>query len=374
MEFEPSDTQRKLYQEILTAVGSLDACEPTARDQWQRAADLHLTGLCLPRKHGGLGLGALDTALCLEAFGRGCPDTGLVFAVAAHLLACAVPIRDFLRSDWRDELLAGLAGGDIIAANAVTEDEAGSDVGRLQTTARRVNDHYVLDGEKSFASNAPLADVLMTYAVTDPRAGFLGISAFAVPTALPGVEVSAPLRKLGLHGCQAGRVRFSACRVPVRCRVGDEGQGSIVFQHSMGWERSCLFAFYIGVMQEQLSRCIAHARQRKQFGRRIGDNQAVSHMLATMKQRMESARLLLYRACWAVDEAHPEARVAAALSKVAVSEAAVANALDAVQIFGGAGYLIETGVEHYLRDALPGQIFSGTNQIQREIIAREIGL
>jgi clorobiocin biosynthesis protein CloN3 len=335
--------------------------------------------LCLPPESGGLGLGALDTALCLETFGRGCRDTGFVFAVAAHLLACAVPVRDFHRGAGHADLMAGMARGELIAANAMTEDDAGSDVGALRTVARRVGDDYEIDGVKSFASNAPMADLLVTYAVTDPRAGFLGISAFVVPRDLPGLEVSPPLRKMGLHGCPAGRVRFSGCRVPSRYMIGEEGQGSVVFQHSMAWERACLPAIYLGVMAEQLSMCVEHVRRRRQFGRRLADYQAVSHQIAVMRQRMESGRWLLYRACWLLDESRwrPETDgvgTAAALAKIAVSEAAVANGLDAVQVFGGSGYLAETGIEEQLRDAVPSRIFSGTTEIQREIIVRDMGL
>jgi alkylation response protein AidB-like acyl-CoA dehydrogenase len=378
MDFDLTAEQRKRYEEILTAVrerlGSRSPSSgPFTRAKWRSAARLGLAGLCIPADHGGGGLGALDTALCLEAFGRGCPDTGLVFAVSAHLLAGAVPIRDYAQAARRGPLLSGLANGDLIAANAITEDDAGSDISRLAVTARRDGDGYILNGDKSFASNAPDADIIVTYATTSPRAGFLGITGFAVPASTPGVIVSEPFAKMGLDGCLAGRVRFQECRIPEDYRLGREGQGGAIFQHSMGWERACLFAAYLGLMEEQLERSVAHARGRRQFGRRIGDFQAVSHRIATMKQRLESSRLLLYRACWMLDrqEDHLEA---AALSKVAVSESAVANSLDAIQIFGGSGYLTATGMEQQLRDSVPAMIFSGTTEIQRELVARTMGL
>jgi clorobiocin biosynthesis protein CloN3 len=380
MDFDLAPEQVKRYTETLTAVRDrLPGRSPAGpdehfgRDDWRTAARLGLTGLCLPAEFGGQELGALDTALMLEAFGRGCADTGLVFGVAAHLLACAVAVRDFAGADVRSPMLTGLADGELIAANAMTEDGAGSDVGRLATTAVPDGDVYVMDGVKSFSSNAPLADLVVTYAVTDPGARFLGVSAFAIPMDLPGITVGPPLQKMGLHGCPAGRVTFTGCRVPARYLLGSPGQGGRIFQHSMGWERACLFALYLGVMTEQLERCVAHARQRKQFGHTIGDFQAVSHRIAGMRQRLESARLLLYRACWLMD-AGREHLAEASMSKVAVSEAAVANALDAIGIFGGSGYLRDTGVEQQLRDAVPSAIFSGTNEIHRGIIAREAGL
>ncbi|MFF5246041.1 acyl-CoA dehydrogenase family protein [Streptosporangium sp. NPDC000095] len=360
--------------EQLSAPPSESPSRPFTRERWRAVAELGATGLCLPGEHGGGGLGALDTALCLEALSEGCGDTGLAFAVSAHLLACCVAIRDNAGEEVRAELLPGLASGELIAANAMTEDEAGSDVSRLATTAQRDGDHYVLDGVKSFASNAPMADVLVTYAVTDPALGFLGISAFAVPRDLPGVRVGEPMAKMGLDSCPAGRVEFSGCRVPARFRLGPEGGGSTVFQGSMAWERACLPAVYLGMMEEQLRRAVEHARARRQFGRALGDFQAVSHRLVTMKQRLEGARLLLYRACWALDEKDPDAATAAALSKIAVSEAAVASSLDAIQIFGATGYLGAAGVERQLRDAVPSTIFSGTTEIQRELVARGLGL
>jgi clorobiocin biosynthesis protein CloN3 len=178
---------------------------------------------------------------------------------------------------------------------------------------------------------------------------------------------------MGLTGCAAGRVAFAGCRVPESCRLGAEGQGAAIFQHSMGWERACLVAAYLGVMDRQLERCVEHARQRRQFGHGIGEYQAVSHRLATMRQRLDSARLLVYRACWLLDEGR-QCAVEAALAKVAASEAAVANSVDAIQVFGGAGYLRPTGIEQNLRDAVPATIFSGTSEIQRELIVRGLGL
>ncbi|MDT9701308.1 acyl-CoA dehydrogenase family protein [Streptomyces sp. P17] len=353
--------------------GPVGTDDPDAtRAAFREAGRLGLTGLCLPRDVGGGGLGALDTALCLQAFGRGCADLGLAFAVAAHLLACAVPVRDFGSEKARGELLAGLASGELIASNAMTEDEAGSDVGALRTAARRAGSGFVLDGRKSWASNAPVADVVVTYAVTDPDAGFLGMSAFGLPSRRPGLVLGSPLPKMGLTGCLAGQVHFEECAVPEEYLLGEEGQGSAVFQHSMAWERACLFGIYLGMMERQLGQVVEHVSQRRQFGHRLGEFQGVSHKVAVMRQRLESAQLLLYRACWLMDEGRDPV-AAVALSKVAVSEAAVHNSTDAVQLFGGRGYLAG-GAEEQLRDSVPSTLFSGTTEIQRELIAKDLGL
>ncbi|GAA1439578.1 acyl-CoA dehydrogenase family protein [Nocardiopsis tropica] len=381
MDFDPTPEQRERVDRVtehvrngLAGTPPRSPDEPLTRDEWRTMAEAGLTGACLPASVGGGGLGALDTALLLEAAGAACDHGGLPFAVAAHLLACGVPLRDFGRGDAVDDLLRGMASGEVVAGNAVTEDGAGSDVNAMAATAERDSGGYVLNGTKSFVSNAPEADVLVTYAVTDASAGFLGITAFAVPRGTPGITVGPTLRKTGLHACPAARVTFTDCRVPGSLRLGAEGQGGAVFQFSMAWERACLPAVYLGSMEDQLGRTAAHVRGRRQFGRSLGGFQAVSHRVAAMRQRLDAARLLLYRACWLLDRGRPEADTAIAMSKVAVTEAAVANGLDALQLFGASGYLTETGVEQRLRDALPGTLVSGTSEIQREVIARGEGL
>ncbi|GAA1403723.1 acyl-CoA dehydrogenase family protein [Kitasatospora putterlickiae] len=377
MDFDLTAEQRRRTEHLRHAAGRLPRPKPgeaAGKDIWQAAGESGITALCLPEDCGGGGLGALDTALGLEAFCAGGADTGLAFAIAAHLLACGTALAEHAREPVRADLLRAMGSGTAIAANAMTEDEAGSDVSRLATTAVPDGDSYVLNGVKSFVSNGPLADVFITYAVTSPTAGYLGLSAFAVPAGSPGLRVGPALAKVGLEGCAAARVEFSECRVPRGHLLGSEGQGSAVFHGSMTWERACLPAIFLGAMEAQLRRCVTHARERRQFGRRIGDFQAVSHRLATMKQRLESSRLLVYRACWQVDRGRPDAGEAAALAKVAVTEAAVENAIDAVRLFGARGYLADNGTGGQLKDAVPMHIFSGTTDIQREIIAGGMGL
>jgi clorobiocin biosynthesis protein CloN3 len=377
MDFDLTPEQVKRIAHVRDAAGVplFAPCGGMAgRAAWQAAGELGLTGLCLPQEFGGGGLGALDTALMLEAFCDGGADTGLAFGIAAHLLACARLLAECAPGETVARLLPGLASGELIAGNAMTEDEAGSDVGRLATTATPTGHGYALAGAKSFVSNAPLADIFITYATTAPGAGFLGTSVFAVPRDRPGVRVGEPLVKMGLAGCGAARVEFDECVVSRDHRLGAEGAGGPLFQRSMAWERACLPAIYLGVMEAQLRRCVVHARGRRQFGHRIGDFQAVSHRLATMRQRLECARLLLYRACWCLDRDHPDATEAGALANVTVAEAAVDNGLDAVRLFGARGYLAADGIERQLRDAVPMHIFSGTTDIQREIVAKGLGV
>lgn len=375
MTFDLSAEQRNGMAELRERIGARfgKVTDASDRANWQAAGELGLLGLCLPKEYGGGGLGALDTALALEAFGAACPDTGFAFAVSAHLLACALPIATFGNDQLRKELLPELCSGSSIAANAMTEDGAGSDSSALTARAEPGEAGYRLTGEKSFASNAPVADVVVTYAITDPAAGFLGVSAFAVPTALAGVSRGEPFVKMGLTSCAAGTVSFDAVELAGHHLLGEPGQGAAIFQHSMLWERGCLFAIYLGMMRRQLDATIEHSRGRRQFGRRLSEFQAVSHRVVDMVQRLDSARLLLYRACSLIDSGQP-AEYAVAQSKLAVSEAAVANSIDAVQLSGGRGYLRGSGVEQQLRDSIPATLFSGTSEIQRELIAQGVGL
>lgn len=372
---EWDDAQQKEYEQILAAIRQWPEVTDgvLTKESWRRCGDLGLLGLCVPQAYGGGGRSALDTAHLVEAFGLACSDTGLVFAAAAHLFACAVPVAIFAGENLKRRLLPGMCDGTLIAANAMTEHGAGSDISAISARATRVGDHYVLSGEKSWASNAPVADVIITYAVTDPAAGFLGISAFAVDRDTPGVSVTGPFSKMGLSTCPAGAVSFAECQIPADCLLGAEGQGSTVFQHSMTWERTCLFAGYVGLMERLLGRCVDRARQRRQFGRRIADFQAVSHRIADMKLRLEAARLLLYRACVRLDRGDLSP-VDVAMSKLAISEAAVQASLGAVQIFGADGYLTSEGIEGALRDSVSTTLFSGTSEIQRELIAKGLGL
>jgi alkylation response protein AidB-like acyl-CoA dehydrogenase len=330
-------------------------------------------GLSIPEEYGGLGLGCLDTALSLEAFGYGCPDAGLVFACCAHLLACAMPIVEMGSDEQKRRHLPALASGSSIAANAITEEAAGSDVYALQTIAAREDDVYQINGVKSYVTNGPVADLLIVYAVTNPKHGYWGNSVFLVDAKSPGVTVGKPFVKIGLTSSQTSTVYFDKCEVPAEDLLAREGQGSTVFERSMRWERACLFASWLGLMQRQLELCVDYASSRSQFGKTIGTNQGISFRIADMKLRLESARLLLYKACWQLDAGQSSA-ADIALSKLAVSEGAIQSSLDAIQIHGGFGVMREGGIETMLRDMVPGTIYSGTSEMQRQIIAKELGL
>ncbi|MEZ0095347.1 acyl-CoA dehydrogenase family protein [Streptacidiphilus sp. EB129] len=379
VEFGWSNDQENRYHEALDATRAAfpaDAVRESTyytRKDWLQLGEIGMLGACLPTEFGGRGLGALDTARVVEAVGRGCPDTGLVFGAAAHTFACAMPIAAFASPAVKEQLLPELASGRLIAGNAMTEPEAGSDSSKLGLRTKPVSGGYLLNGTKSFVSNGPAADVYVAYGTTDPRAGFLGVTGIVVDRDTPGLSVSEPMAKMGLNSCPAGSITFTDCFVPDDRVLGGPGQGAAIFQHSMGWERACLFALYVGLLDRLVEQCVEFARERRQFGRRIAEFQSVANRIVDMKLRLESGRLLLYRACWEMDQGYP-AVLAIALSKLAVSEGVLASATDAVRTFGGRGYLSADGIETVLRDAVPSTLFSGTSDIQRQLIAKEIGL
>ncbi|CAL9564386.1 L-prolyl-[peptidyl-carrier protein] dehydrogenase [Actinosynnema sp. ALI-1.44] len=339
---------------------------------WALCGREGLLGLSVPVEFGGSGRGFLDTARVAEAFGGGCADLGVVFSALAHLFACAMPIAEHGDDRVRKRVLPLLASGEWVGANAITEADAGSDVTALRSTARLDGDHYVLDGVKSFVSNGPVADVFVVYASTEPAFGHLGVSAFVVERGTPGLVVEPAFAKSVLSSCPAGEVRMAGCRVPVGNVLGVEGQGAAIFQASMRWERTCLFAAYLGQAGRLLDRCVEHARTRRQFGRPIGANQAVSHAVARLRSRWEAARLLLWRACWRLDRGERAAWEVAS-AKLAVSEVAVDAALLTMRVTGGAGVRDER-VSADLLDAVAATTFSGTSEMQLEQMAKELGL
>jgi L-prolyl-PCP dehydrogenase len=381
MDFAPTAAQKELQDRVVRFARDKLNADLAARErehrfpaaEWRACGEFGLLGLCVPVEHGGMGLDHQSTALALDALGRGCQDMGLAFAICAHQFAVARPIADSDNQELKRRLLPKLCSGELIGANAITEAEAGSDAFALKTRAERDGDTYRLTGAKSYASNGPVADVFLVYAMTDPERGYLGIDAFAVPRDAPGVIVGKPIDKMGLGGAPASSVYLDAVELSVADRVGPALGGAEVFTSSMMWERSCLFAIYLGMMERQLDQVVAYAAERKQNRRPIGRNQAVSHKVADMKMRLDSARLLLYRACWLRDQGK-DATLEVAMSKLAVSEAAVQNSIDAVQLFGAVGYSTELGIERMLRDSIPSTIFSGTSEIQRSLIASRLGL
>jgi L-prolyl-PCP dehydrogenase len=381
MDFSWSSEQREWYDTIRSfserklndTVQQRDRDHEFGAKEWALCGEFGLLGLPVPERYGGMGLDALTTAYAVEAFGRGCEDAGLVFSACAHQFACLMPIAEHGSEEIKQALLPKLSRGEWVGANGITESESGSDAFSLKSRAVADGDDYLITGEKSFVTNGPIADVILVYASTNPKHGYMGLSAFVVRKDTPGLTIGQPFTKLGLSTSPMCTIYMDDCRVPKSNRLGEEGAGAHVFKSSMNWERACLFGGWVGVMDRQLDRCIAFAKERRQFGKSIAKYQAISHRIADMRLRLDSARLLLYRACWLKDQGE-DSVVEVALSKLAVSEGVIQSSLDSIQIHGALGIIVEAGIERALRDSVSSTIYSGTSEIQRELVAQGIGL
>ena len=381
MDFEWSESQRSWHdaavefarRELGRDVAARDREQAFDRAAWRRAADFGVLGMPVPKEYGGLGLGLLDLLAAMEGLGYGGKDAGLIFSVNAHLWTNTLPILRFGDEAQRRRWLPGLADGSLIGANGASEPDAGSDVFALRTRAERRGDAYVLTGTKTFVTNAPVADLFVTYATIDPKLGALGVTAFLVERGARGLSVGRPIEKMGLRTSPMAEVVLEGVEVPAAQRLGREGRGVEVFECSMEWERGCILAWNLGALERLLETSVAFVRQRRQFGKPISQFQSVSNRLVDMKVRLEAARLLLYRAAWAKSK-NESSGPATAIAKLFLSEAMVSSGLDAVQVRGGYGFTTEYEVERDLRDAVGSTLYSGTSEIQRNLIARSLGL
>lgn len=340
---------------------------------WRKCAEFGIQGMPFPEEYGGLGSDILTTILLMEGLGYACKDSGLIFGINAQMWSVQMPILRFGSDEQKNKYLPKLCNGQWIGAHGMTEPDSGSDAFSLSTTAKLQGDHYVLNGTKTFVTNATVADVFVVFATVDKRKGFLGITGFIVERDFPGFRVSKEIEKMGLRTAPMAELIFEDCRVPVENRLGKEGNGAAIFNDSMDWERSCIMACCIGGMERQLETCVQYSKERKQFSKPIGKFQSVANKLVDMKVRLETARLMLYKAVW-MKKTQGKAGMDAAISKLYLSESWVKSCLDAIQIHGGYGYTVEYEVERDLRDAVGGTIYSGTSEIQRNIVARYLGL
>lgn len=382
MDFTVSDDQRALRDQIVRfaraelndGVEERDKAHEFPRENWLKCGRLGLQGLPIPQEFGGSGLDALSTAMAIESLGYGCEDSGLVFSICAHLLACSVPIWLNGSDAQKRRYLPGLCDGSMIAVNAMTEPEGGSDPFTMRTKAVYDGDAFVVTGTKTFGTNAPVADLALLYAVTDPTKKFNGgVTAFIAEAGAPGFARGQKFEKLGLRTSPIGELVFDGMRLQRDQVVGAVGAGGPIFFKSMEWERICLVAAHVGVMDRLLERSIEQARTRIVAGRKIGGYQAISHRIADMKVRIEAARLLTYRAAAKLDRGGTVG-MDAAITKLFVSESLVKTALETIQILGGYGIMTEYGVERALRDSIASTIYSGTSETQRNIIAQWLGV
>ena len=381
MDFEWTDEQRMYrdtiirfaQRELTDDLVQRDAEGVFSRQAWQKCVEVGILGLPVPKEYGGQGADPLTIIAAMEALGYGCKDNGLIFSINAHMWSCEIPILTFGTEAQKRRYLPGLCDGTLIGVQGMTEPGSGSDAFSLTTSAEKRGDRYVLNGAKTFITNAPVADLFVVFATTDPKKKFAGLSAFLVERGAPGLVIGPPFRKMGLRTSPMSELVFEGCEVPAESLVGRPGAGMAIFTKSMEWERGLILASVVGTMERQLERCVRYARERKQFGQPIGKFQAVAHKIVEMKVRLESSRLLLYWLGWLMTRGKP-VRMGSAMTKLALSEAFVHSSLDALQVHGGYGYMTESELERDVRDALASRIYSGTSEIQRNIIAGCLGL
>lgn len=343
-----------------------------SRELWQACAEFGLQGALIPERWNGGGQDLLSAVAILEGIGYGALDNGMVFSVAAHAASCEGPLLNFGSDSQKDEWLPRLADGTAIGATGITEPNSGSNALALEMTATEEEGDWVLEGSKTFVTNAPVADVFIVYARTS-GSGFAGLTCFLIPRETEGLSVGPSMEKMGLKTSPMSQVYFKDCRVSASAVLGGVGSGAMVFNQTMDLERVLVMAPAIGVMQRLLERCVEHARQRTAGSVPIGKHQSIAHRVADMEVKLESARLLLYRAAWQRQDRGSATRESA-LAKLAVSEAYVEICRSAVQIFGGYGYMVDYELERELRDALATPLYVGTSEIQRNIVAGLRGL
>jgi alkylation response protein AidB-like acyl-CoA dehydrogenase len=357
----------------LQARPDLDESGFFTRHTWRLCAELGIQGLLVPAEYGGAGGDVMSYVIAMEALGYGFHDNGLLFSLNAQILSCQHPIQTFGTAQQKARYLPGLAAGTLIAAHGMSEPGSGSDAFSLATTATPADGGFVLNGSKTFVTNAPIADVFLVFATVDRTKSWGGLCAFLVDRDTPGLSVGKPLHKMGLQSSPMAEVFFDDCRVPAAAMLGKNGGGMSIFNSGMERERSLILACAVGTMQRSLERCIRHSRERRQFGQPIGKFESVSNRIVDMKLRLETSRLLLYRLAWLTDQGRPVA-LDSALVKLYLSECFLASSQDALRILGGYGYMAEYEVERDIRDAFGGILYSGTSDIQRNLAARHLGV
>ncbi len=364
------DTVRQFARErVAPRAAEIDRTAEFPWDLVREMGTLGLMGLCLPEEYGGAGQSYVLFAMVVEELCKACATTGLIMDVNISL--CAEPILLFGDEEQKRRFLTPLATGEKLGALAITEPEAGSDAAGIKTTAVRDGEHYVLNGTKIFCTNGGVADIYVCSTVTDREAGHRGLTDFVVEKGMPGLSFGEPLHKLGICGSATTEVHFDNVRVPVANRLGEEGMGFKITMDTLDGGRIGIAAQAVGIAQAALDDAVAYIEQRKQFGKRIADFQAIQFMVADMATQIEAARLLTWQAAALRQQNIPCARESS-MAKLFAGDVCVKVATDALQLFGGYGYIKEYPAERHLRDAKITQIYEGTQQIQRVVIARSI--
>ncbi|HYA58029.1 MAG TPA: acyl-CoA dehydrogenase family protein [Thermoplasmata archaeon] len=346
-------------------------CDRLARfpeEIYRKAYDLGLMNLNVPAEYGGSGLPLLDQCLIVEELAQACG--GMTTSIIANCLALE-PILLAGTPEQKERFLSPFCKEYHLASFALTEPSTGSDAGAIRTRAQRDGEFYVLDGEKCFISNAPNASLFTVFATSDPNARHRGINAFVVSRSAPGVTVGKEEEKMGHRASSTSSIKFEGVRVPVADRLGAEGEGFSISMRTLDQTRTPIGALATGIAQAALDHAASYSLKRVTFGKPIGEHQAIQIKLANMVQAVHAARFLTWHAAWTIDRGG-RGTLESSIAKCFASDAAFQVADEAIQTFGGYGYMKEYPVEKLLRDAKLTQIYEGANEIQRTVIAREL--
>jgi alkylation response protein AidB-like acyl-CoA dehydrogenase len=376
MFFRLSDEQRAIRDavrtfaehEIAPNAAHWDEESYFPREILRPLADMGLAGLLASEDLGGTSIPRLTAALIYEELGRA--DMATAVWLSVHNMVTGL-VQRFGDDGQRRRWVPRLAAGELLGAFALSEAHAGSDAANIRCAAQRDDDGYVLSGTKFWVTNAGEADLYTVFARTSGRSGARGVSAFIVEKDTPGFSIGKRERKMGLHSSPTGELVFESCRVPAANRLGGEGEGLKVALSSLDGGRVNIGAITTGVAQAALEVATRYAAERNAFGKPIGTFEGIQFLLADMAMKIEASRLLVYEAAFKLDEGEP-ATQHSAMAKCFATDAAMQVTTDAVQVLGGAGYVCDWPVERYMRDVKVGQIFEGTNQIQRLVIARAL--
>jgi butyryl-CoA dehydrogenase len=379
MDFALTEEQRLIQQnarefaerELAPKARELDRTGRWPAESFRAMGELGLMGVMVPTEYGGAGADTISYALAMEEVARACAATSVIMSVN-NSLVCDNLLKYGTEAQKRD-ILVPIASGQQIGCFGLTEPASGSDAAHMETVAEKDGDHWVLNGSKNWISGGPHAEYMVVYVASDRSKGAKGVTAFVVPRDTPGYLPQAPDKKLGIHAAQSCTVFFENCRIPRSLQLGEEGQGFKMAMATLDGGRIGIASQAVGIAQAAFEKAVAYSKERKAFGTPICEKQAIQFKLADMAMQIDAARLLVLRAAWLKDRQKKEPGLRfskqAAMAKLYASEAATRVAHQALQVYGGYGYSQEYDMERYYRDARITEIYEGTSEIQRIVIA-----
>lgn len=357
------------YVEPIAKEIDLEARYPS--ENIRKAGEIGIMGVFIPQEYGGGGLDTISYAIMLEEIARVCASTAIIIS-ANSSLAC-YPLYKFGNEEQKKRYLVPLASGEKLGAFGLTEPGAGTDAAAQKTAAQKKGEYYFINGSKVFITNGPVADTFIIFAVTDKERGLKGLSAFIVEKGMEGFSIGSIEDTMGIRASQQSELIFQDLKVPKENLLGKEGEGFLIAMQTLDCGRIGVAAQALGIAQGALDKSVQYAKERVQFGKPIGKFQAISFMLADMETRVQAARYLVYAAAFAKDSKEDYSKEAA-MAKLFASETAVEVTTKTIQIYGGYGYTRDYLVERYFRDAKITEIYEGTSEVQKMVIAKSLGL